>query len=52
MFGLISFYHPNLRRLLTDYGFSDYPLKKFFPVVGFKEVYYSSYLSKIKYINV
>lgn len=37
----ISFYdHPDLRRLLTDYGFQGFPLRKDFPLFGFEEVRY------------
>lgn len=35
MFGVIVYYHPDLRRLLTDYGFQGFPLRKDFPVSGF-----------------
>jgi NADH:ubiquinone oxidoreductase subunit C len=32
--------HPDLRRLLTDYGFKGHPLRKDFPIVGYFELYY------------
>ena len=40
MFGVFFFQHPDLRRLLTDYGFSGYPLRKDFPLIGFIELFY------------
>lgn len=40
MFGLYFTKHPDLRRLLTDYGFEGHPLRKDFPVSGFLEVKY------------
>ena len=41
MFGYYFNYHPDLRRLLTDYGFRGQPLQKNFPLVGYTQVYYS-----------
>jgi len=41
MFGLWFNNHPDLRRILTDYGFDSFPLRKDFPVVGFFEVVYN-----------
>jgi NADH/F420H2 dehydrogenase subunit C len=41
MFGVFFKNHPNLRRLLTDYGFMHHPLRKDFPVQGYTEVFYS-----------
>jgi NADH-quinone oxidoreductase subunit C len=40
MFGVIFNQHPDLRRLLTDYGFRGHPLRKNFPLSGFKETFY------------
>lgn len=37
MFGLFFLGHPDLRRILTDYGFNGFPLQKDFPLVGFVE---------------
>jgi len=41
LFGIYFYNHPDLRRILTDYGFSGHPLRKDFPLSGFFEVYYS-----------
>lgn len=41
MFGIWFNNHPDLRRILTDYGFDNFPLRKDFPLVGFYEVLYS-----------
>jgi len=38
MFGLKFLLHKNLRRILTDYGFNGYPLRKDFPLIGFNEL--------------
>ena len=40
MFGILFEGHPDLRRLLTDYGFEGYPMRKDFPLMGFMEVRY------------
>jgi NADH:ubiquinone oxidoreductase subunit C len=40
MYGIYFEEHPDLRRILTDYGFEGYPLRKDFPLSGFKEVRY------------
>ena len=40
MFGIFFIKHNDLRRLLTDYGFTQFPLRKDFPVKGFSEVAY------------
>lgn len=38
MFGVLFNNHPDLRRILTDYGFQGYPLRKDFPLSGYTEV--------------
>lgn len=40
LFGVFFHNHPNLRRILTDYGFEGHPLRKDFPLTGFVEVRY------------
>lgn len=40
MFGVFFANHADLRRILTDYGFAGYPLRKDFPLSGFTEVFY------------
>lgn len=40
LFGIHFLFHPDLRRILTDYGFIGYPLRKDFPLLGYTEVRY------------
>ncbi|PJA33016.1 MAG: NADH-quinone oxidoreductase subunit C, partial [Zetaproteobacteria bacterium CG_4_9_14_3_um_filter_53_7] len=40
MYGVIFNHHPDLRRLLTDYGFEGYPLRKDFPMTGRVEMFF------------
>jgi NADH-quinone oxidoreductase subunit C len=49
LMGIFFLNHPDLRRLLTDYGFSGHPLRKDFPVTGFKEIKYDDSLQKLIY---
>ncbi len=49
MFGVTFEGHPDLRRLLTDYGFTGYPLRKDFPMTGYVEVRYDEQLKRVVY---
>lgn len=49
MFGIYFENHDDLRRILTDYGFEGFPLRKDFPVTGFLEVRYSEPEKRIVY---
>ena len=49
MFGVVFDGHPDLRRLLTDYGFSGYPLRKDFPMTGYVEVRYDEQQKRVVY---
>lgn len=40
LYGIFFLNHPDLRRILTDYGFKGFPLRKDFPLSGFNEIYY------------
>tara|TARA_B100000900_G_C20573394_1_gene714281 strand:+ start:515 stop:1105 length:591 start_codon:yes stop_codon:yes gene_type:complete len=49
MYGIDFKDHPDLRRILTDYGFQGFPLRKDFPITGHNEVRYSEESKKVVY---
>ncbi len=49
MYGILFIDHPDLRRILTDYDFEGYPLRKDFPLTGHTEVRYSETDKKVIY---
>ena len=52
MYGISFNDHPNLKRILTDYGFKGFPLRKDFPLTGHTETRYSESKKKVIYENV
>jgi NADH-quinone oxidoreductase subunit C len=52
LYGVVFTGHPDMRRLLTDYGFEGHPLRKDFPLTGFVEVRYDDEQKRVVYEKV
>ena len=52
MFGIKFLFHPNLRRILTDYNFKGHPLRKDFPIIGYVELIYNDSIQSIQVVPV
>ena len=48
LYGVVFAGHPDMRRILTDYGFDGHPLRKDFPLTGFVEVRYDDELKRVR----
>ena len=51
-FGIYFYFNKDLRRILLDYGFKGYPLRKDFPLSGFLELFYDETIKKITYEKI
>jgi NADH-quinone oxidoreductase subunit C len=49
LYGVLFVGHPDMRRILTDYGFEGYPLRKDFPLTGFVEVRWDDEVKRVVY---
>lgn len=52
LFGIFFSKHTDLRRIMTDYGFTGFPLRKDFPVTGFREIRYDDLKEELVYEKV
>jgi NADH:ubiquinone oxidoreductase subunit C len=52
LFGVFFTNHPDLRRILTDYGFVGHPLRKDFPLSGFNEVFFNESIQLVSYQRI
>lgn len=52
LFGIVFRNHPDLRRILTDYGFIGHPFRKDFPLIGTVEMRYDAHLKRVVYEGV